>query len=252
MPKRKSNVKIVNGKVQLSKEILDIIESWRTEENSEWIDKYLNIILESSNSNTTKIRKHHIIPCFSFKDKNHKNRKETEPLANAIEGNIINLSPYNHIIVHYYLWKIFNNWDSKNGVHQLCGEKITNLSEFQIKKIAEIKENCAVSNDEWLEKRRKSYRDYNKRHIQKRKIYQVEYYRIHKKEIAERDRNRYLKNKEYNYNRNKKYNSQMCYDPINKDYCTMNTLRGRKFRNKEKYKDIKLPNCIIKNDKFIS
>ena len=44
MPKRNSTVKIVDGKVVLSDEVLNIIESWRTEENSEWVDKYLEII----------------------------------------------------------------------------------------------------------------------------------------------------------------------------------------------------------------
>ena len=54
MPKRNSTVKIVDGKVVLSDEVLNIIESWRTEENSEWVDKYLEIISDPSNIGSKK------------------------------------------------------------------------------------------------------------------------------------------------------------------------------------------------------
>ena len=60
-----------------------------------------------------KYNTHHIKPCFTFKDKEHKNRKETEPLANKFNENTIKLSIYNHILAHYYLWRIYDNQDSK-------------------------------------------------------------------------------------------------------------------------------------------
>lgn len=78
MTKRQSNVKIENGKVLISQEILDYFENLRTEENSEWINKYFNIISDASNITSCKSRGHHIIPCFQFKDDNHKTREETE------------------------------------------------------------------------------------------------------------------------------------------------------------------------------
>ena len=64
MPKRNSTVKIVDGKVILSQEVLNIIESWRTNENSIYIDEYLKIISSISNIDSKKLRGHHIIPVF--------------------------------------------------------------------------------------------------------------------------------------------------------------------------------------------
>ena len=77
MSRRKSNVKIENGKVVLSDEVLKIIESWRTEENSIWIDKYKLILLDTSNISAEKFRSHHIIPVFLFKDEIYSNRKKS-------------------------------------------------------------------------------------------------------------------------------------------------------------------------------
>ena len=77
MSRRKSNVKIENGKVVLSDEVLKIIESWRTEENSIWIDKYKLILLDTSNISAEKFRSHHIILVFLFKDEIYSNRKKS-------------------------------------------------------------------------------------------------------------------------------------------------------------------------------
>ena len=52
MSKRNSMTEIKNGKVVFSKEILNYFESIRTEENSEWINKYFDVLLDSSNFNT--------------------------------------------------------------------------------------------------------------------------------------------------------------------------------------------------------
>ena len=81
MPKRKSNVKIEDGKVIFSQEILDYFESIRTEENSEWIDKYFEVLSDTSNINSEKFNIHHIRPCCTFKDETHKTREKTEKLA---------------------------------------------------------------------------------------------------------------------------------------------------------------------------
>lgn len=100
-----SNVKIENGKVIFSQEVLEYFENLRTEENSEWIDKYFEILSNPSNFNAEKFNIHHIRPCSAFKDKEHKNRKQTKSLADEFNENLIKLSIYNHIKAHYFYGK---------------------------------------------------------------------------------------------------------------------------------------------------
>ena len=174
MAKSKVNAKIENGKVILSDEILSILESWKTsDEKVELVEKYKRILLDSSNLNAPKFRQHHIIPTFMFKDENHKNRKETEPLANAIEGNKIKLSVYNHIIVHDILRHIFpNNLDAKLAVYLSCRKvNIENFTEKKIEEIAQILQDCSKTNKtdeekkEYLKKYNKNYRNENKENL---------------------------------------------------------------------------------------
>lgn len=279
MPIKKANVKIENGKVVFSQEILDYFESIKTEENSEWIDKYFEVLADTSNFNAEKYNIHHIRPCFTFKDENHKTRKETEPFADEFNGNLIKLSVYNHVFIHYYLWKIFNNKDSKLAFQRMCGiNKYTeNITENELKEIAILKEECTKENltDEELKELR---RKYNVAHKEKRKKYDDE----HKKEKAEYDKEyrkknnvriskrrkiyreknkdkiaeslkiwyfnhreeRLEKNREYN----KVYDSQQCYDPKENDNCTLSALRSRKRRHHDRYINIIPTDCIIKND----
>lgn len=279
MPIRKANVKIENGKVVFSQEILDYFESIRTEENSIWIDKYFDVLSNPSNFNAEKYNIHHIRPCFTFKDEMHQIREETEPLADEFNENLIKLSVYNHLFIHYYLWKIFNNKDSKLAFQRMCGiNKYTkNITENELKEIAILKEECTKENltdEEVKELRRK----YNVAHKEKRKKYDDE----HKKEKAEYDKEyrkknnvriskrrkmyreknkdkiaeslkiwyfnhreeRLEKNREYN----KVYDSQQCYDPKENDNCTLSALRARKRRHPDRYINIIPTNCIIKND----
>ena len=49
---------------------------------------FFEYLSDEENLTAEKYRKHHIIPCFSFKDENHKTRKETLHLADKIENNI--------------------------------------------------------------------------------------------------------------------------------------------------------------------
>ena len=51
MAKRNSTVKIVNGKVVFSKEVLSYFDNLRTEENSIWIDKYFEYLSNEENLN---------------------------------------------------------------------------------------------------------------------------------------------------------------------------------------------------------
>ena len=116
MSKDNSNVIIENCQVVFSKEILEYFKNIETEENKEWIEKYFQVLSDQSNINSEKYNIHHIRPCFTFKDENHKNRKETQKLGDNFNGNKIKLSIYNHIMAHYYLWKIYNNDDSKCAI----------------------------------------------------------------------------------------------------------------------------------------
>lgn len=147
MPRRNSTVEIIDGKVVFSQEVLSYFESIRTEENSVWIDKYFEYLSDESNLSAIKYNLHHIRPCCTFKDNEHKNRKETLPLANKLEGNMIELSIYNHIIAHYCLWKIFNNEDSRRAVYLMYEKRnLDYLSENEIKEFAKIQEECAKEN----------------------------------------------------------------------------------------------------------
>ena len=185
MATKKPNVKIENGKIIFSKEILDYYENLRTSENSEWIDKYFEILSSSSNITSMKFEKHHIIPCFVFKDSVNKTRDKTKVFADKIKENIIKLSIYNHIIAHYCLWKIFNNEDSRKPIYILCGnEDIKNIDELKIKEIAKIQEECAKENMTDEEK------------AMKNKIRRIKWYNEHKEEQKEYNKNYKQKNKD--------------------------------------------------------
>ena len=121
MANRNSTVKIVDGKVVFSQEVLSYFESIRNEENSVWIDKYFEYLSDKENLTAEKYNLYHIRPCCTFKDEEHKNRKETLPLGD--NGNIIKISVYNHLLAHYCLWKIYDNWDSKNANKKMCEQK---------------------------------------------------------------------------------------------------------------------------------
>lgn len=73
-------------------EVLDYFDSITTDENYEWIMKYFNILMKNDNVSAEKFEIHHIRPCCTFKDETHKVRKETKPLADKFNGNIIKLS----------------------------------------------------------------------------------------------------------------------------------------------------------------
>lgn len=151
---KNATVKIENGKVIFSQEILDYFENLRNKETSKWIDKYFEVLSDSSNINATKFDIHHTISCFAFKDENHKNRRKTKPLADNIKGNLIKLSIYNHILAHYYLWKIFKTENSRTPLILMCNNKHAEiLNENQIKHIARIREEYRKKNMSSEEKR---------------------------------------------------------------------------------------------------
>ena len=65
-------------------EVLDYFNSICTDENYEWIVKYFNVLMKEENKTAEKFNNHHIRPAFTFRDDNHKNRKETKSLANEV------------------------------------------------------------------------------------------------------------------------------------------------------------------------
>lgn len=274
---------------------MEYFENIRNEGNSEWIDKYFNYLSDEENLSAEKYNGHHIIPCFTFKDETHRTRKETEPLADKIEGNIIELSIYNHILVHYFLWKIYDNYESKYSIQYTIGKnkEIDNLSENEIKEIVRIQEECAKTNqtEEERKEREKEYRTsergkenqrkrslkyynnhkeseskrkkkYRETHKEERSQYWSEYYKNNKEQVDKthkdyRDEHKedyqkynheyYINNREKALEVNKEYLSQECYDPKEENFCTLGALRGRKYRNKEKYKDVIPIDCVVKN-----
>ena len=220
-----STVEIKYGKVLFSKEILEYFESLRNEETSEWIDKYFEVLSDENNLTSEKYNIHHIRPCCTFKDKEHKNRKQTQKLADKFNGNLIKLSVYNHFFAHYYLWKIFNNKDCKLGFSRMCGQSnfTDNLTENELKEIAKLQEDCAKTKktEEEIKERKRNYgikhREEHKEEIaQKKKEYYIEnrerelkrvrQYRLDNiDEIREYDRERYYKNKEKNSEKRKQH-----------------------------------------------
>ena len=287
MPRRNSTTEIKDGKVVFSKEVLSYFESIRTEENSAWIDKYFEYLSDESNLSAEKYNGHHIIPCFTFKDETHRTRKETEPLANKVEGNIIKLSIYNHILAHYCLWKIFDNYNSKHAIQYTIGKdrEINDLSENQIKEIARIREECAEKNqtEEEMKEKQKEYRmsergkesqrkrsakynnshkelvskrkkKYRETHKEERSQYWSEYYKNNKEQVDKTHKKYRDEHKEdyqkYNHEYSEKYFKQVCYDPIKNDYPTLGALRGRIYNHKELYKNIIPTECIIEENQF--
>ena len=251
MSMQNSTVEIKNGKVVFSQEIIDYFENLRNEKTSEWIDKYFDVLSDENNLISEKYNIHHIRPCCTFKDKEHKNRKQSEKLANKFNGNLIKLSIYNHIFAHFYLWKIFNNRDSKEAFQRMCSQEeyVDNLTEDEIKEIARLKEKCAEKNRTDKEKK-EIKRNHYQNNKEKYKEQSKKRYETHKTEILKKHKERYennrkpRKNKEINKKEHERH-SRICFDPIKEDYPTYGTLKLRKSKNKEKYKDVILKDCII-------
>lgn len=247
---RNSTTKVIDGKVVFSKEILKYFESLRNEETSEWINKYFEVLSDENNLICEKYNIHHIKPVFTFKDETHKNRIEAKPLADSLNENKIRLSIYNHILAHYYLWKIFDNWDSRHAIQQMVNGKkmyIENLSEKELKEIAKFEEECSKENQTQEERKLK------------KRLENKNWNKTHKKEVSEKNRLKYQKHREDILTKSRKYRTEnhdeilargmrKCYDPKENNYCTLNALKARKKRNKEKYKDVKPIECLVKTE----
>lgn len=247
-----STVEIKNGKVVFSEEVLEYFENLRNEENSEWIDKYFKVLNDASNLGAEKYNLHHIRPCCTFKDDKHKKRNETQSLGDKFKGNIIKLSIYNHVKAHYFLWKIFNDLDSKCSIMYLCGLKtnIDNLSEDELNKIALIREECAKTN-QTEEERKERERNYNK--SDKRKKVSKNYYECHKNEES------YIKSQEKYYNsekakqRREELNKRRYFDPKTENYYSHRNIIWRLKEFPQMYENMTINDfrCIsIEDDEY--
>ena len=221
MSKRNSTVKIVDGKVVFSQEIIDYFENLRNEENSEWIDKYFEVLSDENNLTTRKFNYHHIIPAFLFKDDLHKNRKDTVKLADDINENLIKLSISNHIKAHNFLRLILpNNHYARMAVYIACGKRnIDNLTEMEINEISQIIENCSKENQTEEEKAiymklyvqknkerlSKQAKERNEKNKEERAIYMKLYVQKNKERLSKRAKEYYEKNKEEISEKKKKY-----------------------------------------------
>ena len=223
-----STVTIVENQVIFSKEILEYFESLRNEETNEWVDKYIEVLSDVSNFDAPKYHIHHIKPVFTFKTKELNTRRKREKIANKFNGNMIKLSIYNHILAHFYLWKIYNNYEAKAPLYYLfnTSKTINELTEDELKNIAKIAEDVAKTNltEEEKKENRKKYDNKHKeesakrvrksyrKHREKRLAYSQEYNKTHKDSI-------HKKNKEW-----REKNKEHC-DEYDKNYCEKCNLK---------------------------
>ena len=152
-----STITIIENQVVFSKEILEYFESLRNEETNEWVDKYIEVLSDTSNFDAPKYNIHHIKPVFTFKTEELNTRRKAEKIANKFSGNNIKLSIYNHILAHFYLWKIYDNNETKYPLFYLfnTSKTIDELTEDELKIVAELTEDVAKTNLTEEEKREK-------------------------------------------------------------------------------------------------
>ena len=208
-----STVEIIENQVIFSKEILEYFESLRNEETNKWINKYIEVLSDISNFDAPKHNIHHIKPVFTFKTEKLNTRRKREKIANKFNGNLIKLSIYNHILAHFYLWKIYDNYETKNPLKYLFNthKTIDELTENELKNIAILVEEVAKTNltEEEKKEKQKRYtsnrREKNKlsvrksyrKHREKRLAYNQEYRKTHKELISENGKKWREKNKEH-------------------------------------------------------
>lgn len=225
-----STVTIIENQIVFSKEILEYFESLRNEETNKWVDKYIEVLSDTSNFDTPKYNIHHIKPVFTFKTKELNTRRKREKIANKFNGNMIKLSIYNHILAHFYLWKIYNNYETKAPLYYLfnMSNTINELTEDELKNIAKIAEDVAKTNlteEEKKENRNEYDKNYRQTHKEERK----QYNELHKGDILQ-----YHKDKD----------SRLCLDPITNLPTTFGKLR-RMYEKHEAYKEVDVKKCLI-------
>lgn len=147
----------------------------------------------------------------------------------------------------FYLWKIFDDRDSKCAFERMCGQRINDLTEYELQNIAKLKEECAKKNKikdmkKYMKEFNKNYKEQKKKYSHTHKEQQKKYCEIHKEEKREYDK----KYRETHKEEIEQLNHTPCHDPIKNDECNYQSLKQRKYRNKELYKNINIKDCIIK------
>lgn len=212
---------IVENQVVFSKEILEYFKSLRNEETNEWVDKYIEVLSDTSNFDAPKYNIHHIKPVFTFKTKELNTRRKAVKIADKFNGNLIKLSIYNHILAHFYLWKIYDNDETKYPLFYLfnTSKTIDELTEDELKIVAELTEDVAKTNlteeekkenlrkyaNTRKDKNRESVKKSYRKHREKRLAYGKEYKKTHKELISENGKKWREKNKEYRSEYDKNY-----------------------------------------------
>ena len=98
------------------------------------------------------------------------------------------------------------------------------------------------------EKRSANGKKWYKENKERHDAWQKEWNNNHKEERKESS-HKWRENNRDNIRKNEnKRNARMCIDPTNGTTCTYGTLRSRKKRNKEKYKDVKPIECLVKTE----
>lgn len=232
-----STVTIIENQVIFSKEILEYFESLRNEETNKWVDKYIEVLSDTSNFDAPKYNIHHIKPCWLFKDETHKTRRKQEKLANVVEGNRIKLSIKNHIKAHYYLFRIYNDRSSKSSLSCLCQyiPKLANMTEDEINEIAEMIEFYKSTNQTeeekqaYIEEHREEAciraKNWTKNNKERSSAYHKNYKKINKEACKERDKKYREKNKE----RFKAKDDKPCFDPRYNKIFPRNGYKYKKF-----------------------
>lgn len=168
-----STVTIIENQVVFSKEILEYFESLRNEETNEWVDKYIEVLSDTSNFDAPKYNIHHIKPVFTFKTEELNTRRKAIKIADKFNGNTIKLSIYNHILAHFYLWKIYNNNETKYPLCYLFNthKTIDKLTEEELKIVAKLTEDVTKTNltEEEIKQRKKEYYEKTKEEKNKKR-----------------------------------------------------------------------------------
>ena len=81
-----STITIIENQVVFSKEILEYFESLRNEETNEWVDKYIEVLSDTSNFDAPKYNIHHIKPVFTFKTEELNTRRKAEKIAKSVSS----------------------------------------------------------------------------------------------------------------------------------------------------------------------
>ena len=67
----------------------------------------------------------------------------------------------------------------------------------------------------------------------------------HKEQKAKKQKEWELNHKSERREKAKNRDNQLCFDPIDNNFCKLKALHARKQRHKEKYKNVNVGNCVI-------